>query len=54
MMVLDVYVEGDESDANMGWHNHGTASVELARVGWLVHICASKFGTRKIKVSYAC
>jgi hypothetical protein len=31
MIVVDIYVEGDESDANMEWYKHGNTCVELAR-----------------------
>ena len=34
MMVVDIYVEGDESDADMEWHNHGSTCVEWARKWW--------------------
>ena len=54
MMVVDIYVEGDESDADMEWHNHGSTCVEWARNGGGVHICASKSFRRKILFSYVC
>jgi len=38
MMVFDIYFEGDESDANVGWHNHGIVCLELARVGWFISV----------------
>ena len=52
MMVADIYVEGDESDAVMGWHNHGIACVELAKLRWFRSV-SQNFGKKKMRFPYA-